>query len=863
MRIVIDMQGAQTGSRFRGIGRYTMALTRAIVRQRAEHEIILLLNGMLHETIVPIQDAFRDLMPKNKIRIWNALAPVYTDDIKNATRRNIAEAIREEYIDRLKPDILLITSFFEGFGDNAVHSIRDCDYGRSDALVASIFYDVIPLIQKEIYLDPNPHFQKPYYKKIEQLKKADLLLSISESSRTEAIEYLDFLPERVVNISSAVDDTFRPTVFTNEETCRFKARLGIRDRFIMYSGATDDRKNHIGLISSYALLPEAMRAVYQLVLVGGLPEEHKYRFEQHIKKCGLSDGDVVITGRVSDQDLLHAYNVCDLYVFPSWHEGFGLPALEAMSCGAPVIGANTTSVPEVIGFDRALFDPYSPRSIADKIQEVLTDPGLLAELKAHALVHSVKFSWDESAKRSIEAMETLASARSSVVSSMDVQNSAKAQGVLLQKIALQIAGSKEFDLLGLAQTMARNLSGVKSQLLVDVSELVLRDSHTGIQRVVRSILNEWLANPPENFDLRLVYANNVHIGYRYANSFTRRFLGQLSTQGESLGDHLDEDLSIDFGYGDVFVALDMQHEVQIFQHPFYQHMRAHGVDVRFVIYDLLPVTMPQYFPANTGENHALWLAGIVNVDGVVCISQAVAEEFGNWLVQNANDQSCRPAIDWFHLGADIENSVPTRGLHGNFEYVIKKIKSSFSFIMVGTLEPRKGYAEVLDAFNMLFDKGLICNLVLVGRVGWGMDDLVKNLRLHPESGHRLLWLESISDEYLEEVYEASTCLIAASYGEGFGLPLIEAAKHKLPILARDIPIFREVAGEHAFYFKADQSVELAQAIESWLDMYQNGQHPKSEHMPWLTWEKSAAQLLHALKQPAHNEMKSNEVKVAH
>jgi len=108
----------------------------------------------------------------------------------------------------------------------------------------------------------------------------------------------------------------------------------------MYSGATDERKNHLRLIQAFALIPESDRKNYQVAIVGGLPHEHRLQFEEHAKMCGLTTTDVVITGRVTDTEMVGLYNICELFVFPSWHEGFGLPALEAMSCGAPVIGSN-------------------------------------------------------------------------------------------------------------------------------------------------------------------------------------------------------------------------------------------------------------------------------------------------------------------------------------------------------------------------------------------------------------------------------------------------------------------------------------------------------------------------------------------
>jgi len=118
---------------------------------------------------------------------------------------------------------------------------------------------------------------------------------------------------------------------------------------------------------------------------------------------------------------------------------------------------------------------------------------------------------------------------------------------------------------------------------------------------------------------------------------------------------------------------------------------------------------------------------------------------------------------------------------------------------------------------------------------------------------RLFWLKGISDEYLEKVYGASSCLIAASEGEGFGLPLIEAAQYKLPIIARDIPVFREVAGEYAYYFPNSSDPDiLASAAQDWLKLYESGKHPKSDDMPWLTWAESARRLLELIL-PQHDQ----------
>jgi glycosyltransferase involved in cell wall biosynthesis len=118
--------------------------------------------------------------------------------------------------------------------------------------------------------------------------------------------------------------------------------------------------------------------------------------------------------------------------------------------------------------------------------------------------------------------------------------------------------------------------------------------------------------------------------------------------------------------------------------------------------------------------------------------------------------------------------------------------------MVGTIEPRKGHAQTLAAFERLWSEEVDVNLTIVGKEGWNgsqgtetvISDFIARLRAHSEYGRRLLWLRDISDEYLARVYAASTALIVASEGEGFGLPIIEAANYKLPVIARDIPVLR-------------------------------------------------------------------------
>jgi len=309
--------------------------------------------------------------------------------------------------------------------------------------------------------------------------------------------------------------------------------------------------------------------------------------------------------------------------------------------------------------------------------------------------------------------------------------------------------------------------------------------------------------------------------------------------------------------GDVILCLDLSGDilVQAAQLELFRDLRNHGVSIYATVFDLLPVRMPEVFPPGADQIHRRWLETISTFDGAICISRAVAEDLRAWLDEEALVwEKRRPySIGWFHLGADFANSATTRGMPPKAEATLQKLKTRPSFLMVGTIEPRKGYGQTLDAFDQLWQDGVDANLVIVGHEGWKdlPDDMRRNIpqtveRLctHPELNKRLFWLEDISDEYLEKIYEASTCLIAASYGEGFGLPLIEAAQHKLPIIARDIPVFREVAGDYAQYFNASEENALSETVEKWLYKRDRGIGNALEmRLDVLSWKQSAKTLI--------------------
>ncbi len=841
MRIVLDLQGAQTESRFRGIGRYSLSLALGIARNSGAHEVYILLNGQFPDTIEPIRAAFDGQIPQENIRVWYGPAPVAGCLPGNNWRRQAAEYIRDAYIATLQPDVVHISSFFEGTVDNAITSIGQ--YSKQIPTLVTL-YDLIPLMNPKEYLDPHPVFKSYYLEKIENLKDAHGWLGISESASQEGIDIIGLPAERVTNISTAADSVFVPAKLNAVEEFLLREKFSIQSPFVLYTGGADARKNLERMIQAYAHLPEEVRAEHQLVLAGKMPAQIIAGLRSHAIGLGLREAEIVFTGYVTDKELIELYSLCKTFIFPSWHEGFGLPALEAMCCGAPVIGSNTSSVPEVIGCPEALFDPLDVADIESKLYTVLIDDVYRKRLIRHGAEQSKKFSWDRSAKVALLAFEqAVESAHQRTAPEMTEVVSTLQANIALIDDALPTYE----DIKQCASAMAKNFeTKVSRRLFIDISQLVHIDSKSGIQRVVRSILKELLESPPEGFVSEPVYATMDSIGYRYARAFIAEcFPEHVNASGTT-------DTAIEYGNGDIFLGLDLQHHVVIRQQDAHQAMRNAGVKVFFVVYDLLPVLMPEVFRDFIGDLHKDWLAAISRNDGVLCISQAVADDMRQWLEMNPVERYRPLHIDWFHLGADVENSVPSKGIPDDADELLAKLGECPTFLSVGTIEPRKGHGQTLKAFDQLWHEGIKVNLVLVGQAGWNVEELIHEITHHKLLGERLFWLKGISDEYLERIYQNATCLVFSSKGEGFGLPLIEAAQFGLPIIARDIPVFREIAGDNAHYFRGAEAADLSGEVKVWLALRERGLHPSSGNITWLTWKQSAQQIVERLTATAYS-----------
>jgi len=1231
MRLVTDLIACQTPSRNRGIGRYTLEFSRALAAMRGHNEMICMADPLLSQPYEELRQEFIRRLPAGGfLPYFHEPIPEYDPFDENGYPQ-LASALICQARQAVSPDMVLTPSLFEEPGI----IVPFPQAKRTGYKQAVILYDLIPYLYQEYYLDRNPIYKEWYLKRYDSLKNFDLLLAISDSTRQDAIRLLDLSPEKVVNISSAVGNQFHKLELTEDEKEATLQSLGIIKPFVFYLGGNDIRKNMEGAVEIFASLPQELIETHQLVL-NDVGDETVFR--NKVRSAGLADQDVVIIGKISDDDLLKLYNLCTVFIFPSLYEGFGLPILEAMACGAPVITANNSSLPEAVGRDELLFDARDPKQAASLLAHVLTDSAFREELSSYGVERARQFSWEKSAHLAWQSMESLQqeSLQTRVFSSAQIEKSRpriaflsplppqqsgiadysadllpylasyfdidlfvepgveisenarlgdfnvypwtellsrredyatvvyqfgnspfhshmfelekKFPGVVVlhdfflsgiiahlhsangtlpqvldgshglrslvdfknkginvvcdwpinwqvlrqakevivhsvfQKQLLdefynpgwqprlnvipqlrtsepeitpkmreqarehlkipkesflicsfghmvttkmdeesieafllaqrtvkrdcqlvfvgdcpdisyynKITGyindkglSKQVHITGfvdpedyrrylmaadaavqlrqrsrgetsravldcmayglpvilnahgtmddyrdedvvkikdpvnlqeLAQAMSRiendetfqldkgafgrkwimNAHNPESaaaayadvieraiesddrvlikpaidalvsmkfpvglvdlqaryaaenmnmrnhpRILLNVTLINREDARTGIQRVVKRIIKELFQMSIPSLQIEPVYLSDGEL--KRANRFLEALL-------EIPAESLEEEQSIYLRPGDTLVMLDSSWEFYDDFLPIFNKIRLLGGKIVTIVYDLIPVDFPHFFPKPMPSVFSRWLtSACAESDQLICISGTVAEGVASYRLKNKIGLGRQLDVDYFHLGADIPAAASESTVRKQVASLAQKLASPL-FLTVGTLEPRKGHAFTLDAFESLWDQGEKSVLVFAGKFGWNISDVENRIWNHPMLNKRLFFIENPTDAELEILYSKATALIAASTAEGFGLPIVEAALHHVPTLASDIPVFHEVGGDGAIYFALDTPNSLAQAVHAMAGLSAKARLDLVNKVKVSTWKQSAEAFLDILGTP--------------
>ena len=389
--------------------------------------------------------------------------------------------------------------------------------------------------------------------------------------------------------------------------------------------------------------------------------------------------------------------------------------------------------------------------------------------------------------------------------------------------------------------------GSKQRLLIDCTYIYSTNINTGIQRVVRNIIyhiDKYVAmNDMELVTVALVNGTFIDIDkekiQRYkplskSSNILQRIKRKIELYWASLNqiERLYE--------GDILLMLDSSWYLNVWQSV--SHAKESGLTVIGATYDLIPISHPQFCDETLGRVFDKWYGLSMHYfDGYLSISKSVMDSLKQYLVEQGADID-RYSFDYFTLGSDFDRAtlddvVPRAKLRSIYK------NGGSIYLTVSTIEPRKNHRVVFQAMKKLWKDGVDISWVIVGREGWRVEELLKEMKSHKEYGKRFWIFNDLDDEGLRYCYRHSKALIFPSIIEGYGLPIIESLYYGLPVLASDTPIHREVGKDNISYFNIDSNEPLERILGSIEDGTRELQAIDRDSIHIPTWDESARELL--------------------
>jgi alpha-1,2-rhamnosyltransferase len=292
--------------------------------------------------------------------------------------------------------------------------------------------------------------------------------------------------------------------------------------------------------------------------------------------------------------------------------------------------------------------------------------------------------------------------------------------------------------------------------------------------------------------------------------------------------------------GDILLLIDSTWYMDIW--PAVEYFKERGGSVDAIIYDLIPITHDQFCDTFLAEVFKKWFYDSLQyVDGYIAISDTVKRDLIEFLNSEFGNRVDDKKFDHFLLGSDFSYHKQEREAVRYYLPCLFGLRPTY--IIVSTVEPRKNHNYLLDAFDILWQKGVDVNLCIIGRVGWRVEETMERIHKSPEYNQRLIHFSDLNDDELLYCYKHAKMLLFPSIVEGFGLPIVESLSNNLPVLASDTPIHREVGGDSIGYFNLADPNDLAQEIieiES-IGIPKNLQVDPDYH--WQDWRESSRYLL--------------------
>ena len=474
----------------------------------------------------------------------------------------------------------------------------------------------------------------------------------------------------------------------------------------------------------------------------------------------------------SDSELHYAYGKACALVNASKAEGFGLPLIEAAQSNLPLIISDIPIYHEVAGEHAVYFDNSSEEELAE-IMLGWEHRKNIPESR-HIKLHT----WEETAKSCLDIFRN---------------------------------GQKPY--------LTYGAYSKKQRILFDVSNIIISDGGTGIQRSVKEIYKALYPNPdyevvPCDFKAR-------HTGYRFHEMVYKLPKGL-------------EERELEIRRGDVLFFMDASWDEHKVLGEIMTEARNMGAKVYVFFHDLIPLRhrellSPNFEPANF---KAWALLSLKIAHGILGNSQATIDDVKEYMKENRINRKMKFAS--LHFGFELPKvKEQTRKELASF------LVGGKTFLMVGTLEIRKDHLTALKSLELLRERHKSARLLIIGHEGWGNEAVKKKIREINQGGNAVLWLSDADDGELAYAYRHAFALIQASITEGYGLPLIEASCYDLPLICSDIPVFREVTEDKADFFPVGDDKALAKLMAEYLE----AGAPEKEKITTFTWQDTAKELI--------------------
>ena len=384
MKIGIDITQLQKwNNRFRGIGCYIYNLVENIIAQDSENEYVLfMIKGEKDENVISWIDS---LSAESKAK---ALEVVEVESME-------AISIKDSYVlNKIVSKKRIDVMHFPIQGSVPIF--------RSYKSVVTV-HDVAQLRFPEMYLkNVGFRYKMRFLFELKITSKSEKIISISQNTKKDIIKYLKVQDKRIEIIYNGINKEMKP-IENNELIGNLKGRLNIGGNFLLYVGGINKRKNILRVLESFNRIVEDRPDDVCLVVVGKTdPNVRKFIKDNDAEKFMKN---VIFSGYVTDDELVALYNGCEYLVFPSIYEGFGMPALEAMSCGKTLVSSNSSSLPEIVSDAAICVDPYSVDEITNAMKKLLQEPETRQSLEQKALERAKMFSWEKTARETIKVYQ--------------------------------------------------------------------------------------------------------------------------------------------------------------------------------------------------------------------------------------------------------------------------------------------------------------------------------------------------------------------------------------------------------------------------------------------------------------------------